>query len=70
MSVDFVFRGPNTTTRDITVTIHYELYDGLPVLGKWLIVNNGTSRVITLDRFTNGVRNLFQRYLSNVMTTA
>ena len=47
------FQGPNEATRDITVTVHHELYDGLPVLGKWLTVSNGTARTLTLDRFTS-----------------
>lgn len=47
------FRGPNEATRGITVTVHHELYDGLPVLGKWLTVSNGTARTITLDRFAS-----------------
>jgi len=47
------FRGPNEATRGITVTVHHELYDGLPVLGKWLTVSNGTERPITLDRFAS-----------------
>jgi len=47
------FRGPNEATRGITVAIHHELYDGLPVLGKWLTVSNGTARTITLDRFAS-----------------
>ena len=47
------FHGPNEATHGITVTIHHELYDGLPVLGKWLTVSNGTARTITLDRFAS-----------------
>ncbi|MBE0545864.1 MAG: alpha-galactosidase [Verrucomicrobia bacterium] len=47
------FRGPTESTRGITVTVHHELYDGLPVLGKWLTVSNGTTRAITLDRFAS-----------------
>ncbi len=47
------FRGPNEATRGITVTVHHELYDGLPVLGKWLTVSNGTAGTITLDRFAS-----------------
>ncbi len=47
------FHGPNGATRGITVTVHHELYDGLPVLGKWLTVSNGTARTITLERFTS-----------------
>lgn len=47
------FRGPTEATRGITITIHHELYDGLPVLGKWLTVSNGTASAITLDRFSS-----------------
>jgi len=47
------FRGPDDSTRGVTITVHHELYDGLPVLGKWLTVSNGTERPITLDRFTS-----------------
>jgi len=47
------FRGPDETTRGVMVTVHHELYDGLPVLGKWLTVSNGTAHTITLDRFAS-----------------
>lgn len=47
------FRGPTEATRGFTITIHHELYDGLPVLGKWLTVSNGTANAITLDRFSS-----------------
>lgn len=36
----------------ITVSVHYELYDGVPLMSKWITVRNGTSRAVTLDRFT------------------
>lgn len=47
------FRGSTESTRGLTVTVHHEIYDGLPVLGKWLTVSNGTGRAITLDRFAS-----------------
>ena len=47
------FHGSDEFTRGVTITVHHELYDGLPVLGKWLTVSNGTGRTITLDRFTS-----------------
>jgi len=47
------FQGPTEASRGITVTVHHELYDGLPVLGKWLTVSNGTGRILTLDRFAS-----------------
>lgn len=46
------FRGPDDATRDVHVKVHYELYDGLPVLGKWLSISNGTQRAINLDKLT------------------
>jgi hypothetical protein len=33
------------------VEIHYEIYDGLPLLSKWLVVTNTTSRSVRLNRF-------------------
>jgi hypothetical protein len=52
-AVDLVFRGPDEATRGLSVTVHHEIYDGVPVLGKWLVVSNGTDHVVTLDRFTS-----------------
>jgi len=36
----------------IRVSVHYELYDGVPVLSKWLTVANDSAQPITVDRFT------------------
>jgi len=33
----------------ITVEVHYELYDGLPVIAKWLTIRNTSSRPVTLN---------------------
>src|SRR5262249_45801888 len=35
----------------LTVTVHYDLYDGLPVIGKWLTIHNRGPRAVTVDRF-------------------
>lgn len=39
--------------KQIRVSVHYELYDGIPVLSKWITVHNPTKVTITLDRFTS-----------------
>ncbi len=39
----------------IRVSVHYELYDGLPVMSKWITVHNSTDRKITVDRFTSEI---------------
>ena len=35
----------------IRVSVHYELYDGIPALSKWITVQNGTTKPINVDRF-------------------
>ena len=39
----------------VRVSVHHELYDGLPCVAKWLTVTNGSDRTLTLDRFTSEV---------------
>jgi hypothetical protein len=36
----------------LTVTVHYELYDGLPLIEKWVTVRNAGATSVTLDTFT------------------
>ena len=38
--------------KGVKVDLHYEIYDGAPIIGKWLIVKNETGRAIMLDKFT------------------
>ncbi|MCB1125336.1 MAG: hypothetical protein KDM81_02490, partial [Verrucomicrobiae bacterium] len=39
--------------RDVRVSVHYELYDGVPVFSKWLTVHNRSGRTITVDHFVS-----------------
>jgi len=41
--------------KKITVSVHYELYDGIPCMSKWITVDNGTDKPITVDRFTSEI---------------
>jgi hypothetical protein len=36
----------------IRLSVHYEMYDGVPVMMKWMSIANGTDRSLELDRFT------------------
>ena len=47
--------------RDVRVSVHYELYDGLPCYSKWLTIRNGSDRPITLDRFSSEVLAVVER---------
>lgn len=46
------FQGPTPETSALTVEVHYEVYDGLPVLGKWLRLQNRSNRSVRIDRVT------------------
>lgn len=39
----------------IEVSVHYELYDGIPAYSKWITVQNNTTEAINIDTFTSEV---------------
>lgn len=47
--------------KDIRVSVHYELYDGLPVYSKWITVSNGTDKVVRVDKFSSEVLAVVER---------
>lgn len=38
--------------QQIRVSVHYEMYDGVPVISKWITVHNDSGKSITVNRFT------------------
>ncbi len=52
-ALHFVYRSSETKLAGFEIQVHYELYDGLPVLGKWLTIQNGTDHAVTLNSFTS-----------------
>ena len=41
--------------RDLTVSVHYELYDGIPAYAKWVTIRNEGSQAVTINRFTSEI---------------
>ncbi len=39
----------------IVVDVHYEMYDGIPLLAKWLTIRNGCDSEVTLDSYTGEI---------------
>lgn len=56
LRLDFALENPQSSTIDkamsFVVSVHYEMYDGIPVLTKWISIQNNTKKTITVDRFT------------------
>ena len=40
-------------TQEVIVSVHYEMYDGVPLMSKWITVHNHTDVAIMVDRFTS-----------------
>lgn len=52
VSLTLRFTPPSGTLPGLTVDVHYELYDGLPLLAKWLTIRNEGAHPVRLNRFT------------------
>jgi hypothetical protein len=39
----------------LTVAVHYEMYDGIPLIAKWFTLENAGARPVRLNRFTSEV---------------
>jgi len=50
LRLDFEGTGPELS--GVRVSVHYEMYHGLPVMQKWITVHNGTDQPIDVDSFT------------------
>jgi len=45
------FRHPSRELEAVTVCVHYEVYDGIPLLSKWLTITNSGNSEIRLNSF-------------------
>jgi hypothetical protein len=51
VSITFEYIPPAKLLENICVEIHYELFDGLPLLSKWLTITNQSQKSIRLNKF-------------------
>jgi len=49
-SVNLFFTASNPDVKGIEVIVHYEIYDGIPVLSKWLSINNQSSSPVKINQ--------------------
>jgi hypothetical protein len=45
----------NDALKPLRLTVHYNLYDGIPVLSKWITLENGGAEAVTLEDFTSEI---------------
>lgn len=52
-TLSLVFGSKLEALKDIAVTVNYELYDGLPLIVKWVGVENHSAKAIVIDRMVS-----------------
>ena len=58
VSLQINYEMPANTEKElagIKVAVHYELYDGIPVMAKWIEVKNAGGNEVTLNTFTSEI---------------
>lgn len=53
--IEVVFKFENPATAGIEVEVHYELYDSLPLFGKWVSVRNASQNPLRLDTYSHAL---------------
>lgn len=53
--VVFYFTAPEKDLQQVTVQVHYEMYDNMPLVSKWITVINGSGRDIRINTFKNEI---------------
>ena len=54
-SLTLHFVPPGDKLKGLTLSIHYEIYQGIPLLAKWLTIHNGGDKPVRLNTFTSEI---------------
>ena len=49
------FDPPGGKLKGLTLSVHYEMYRGIPLLAKWLTIHNGSDEPVRLNTFTSEI---------------
>ncbi len=49
----YVAKDSSSPLSDIKIVVHYEIYDGIPLLSKWITVENESGKELIIDTFTS-----------------
>lgn len=49
-SLKLFFKSQDEALKGIEVVIHYEIFDGIPVISKWLTINNQSDKVLKINQ--------------------
>jgi hypothetical protein len=68
--LSFVCESSQPELRNIFVNVHYELYDGLPLIVKWISIENKSDHLIKINKVVNEVLAVVEEESAVVGSTA
>src|SRR6478735_5561048 len=67
--VSFIYKAGVVALKDIVVRVNYELYDGIPLIVKWMSVENNSAQAITIAKPVNEMLAIVEEESAVVGTT-
>ena len=55
VSLKLNYRPPKDVCEGVVLSVHYEMYDGIPLISKWFTISNGSNETINLDSFVSEI---------------
>lgn len=49
------FKAPQVMAKKLVVKVHYEIYDGLPLISKWISIHNPARETVVLNHFISEI---------------
>jgi len=68
-TLSFTYKAGADALKDIIIKVNYELYDGIPLIVKWMSVENRSEQVITIARPVNEMLAIVEEESAVVGTT-
>ncbi|HXS54989.1 MAG TPA: hypothetical protein VN726_02625, partial [Hanamia sp.] len=56
----FYFEAPEQSLQGIKVAVHYQLYDNIPLMSKWVSIENNSGKPITVNSFKNEILSMVE----------
>lgn len=57
-SIAFTYK--HSALKGISVTVHYNIYDGIPLISKWFTIDNNSNKNIKLDSFKSEILSMVE----------
>ena len=58
--ISFRYQSNKLSLKELAITVHYELYDGIPLIVKWISIENKSTQTFEINRVVNEVLGLVE----------